>query len=406
MLSSRGMPAQEVTNDPSAPDCTVEVSVVMPCLNEADTVATCIGKALRAMRAHGIAGEVVVADNGSTDASARIATESGARVVSVATRGYGSALMGGIAAARGRFIVMGDADDSYDFGEIPRFVERLREGYDLVQGCRLPAGGGRIMPGAMPTLHRWIGNPMFSALTRRWFHAVGIRDVYCGLRGFSKAFAQRLDQRCTGMEFAPEMIIRATLFGGRVTEVPITLHPDGRTAHARHLKTFRDGWRTLRIFLLYSPRRLFVIPGAALVALGLLGYAVALPGVTVGRLTFDAHTLLISSLAILCGYQALLFALFAKTFAVNEGFLPADRFLERFFRVMDLERGLTLAGVTLVAGVVLLVAAIDVWRRAGFGPLDYAHTMRLVVPGVTLFALGFQTVVSSFLVSFLGLARR
>jgi len=406
MLSSRGMPAQEVTNDPSAPDCTVEVSVVMPCLNEADTVATCIGKALRAMRAHGIAGEVVVADNGSTDASARIATESGARVVSVATRGYGSALMGGIAAARGRFIVMGDADDSYDFGEIPRFVERLREGYDLVQGCRLPAGGGRIMPGAMPTLHRWIGNPMFSALTRRWFHAVGIRDVYCGLRGFSRAFAQKLDQRCTGMEFAPEMIIRATLFGGRVTEVPITLHPDGRTAHARHLKTFRDGWRTLRIFLLYSPRRLFVIPGAALVALGLLGYAVALPGVTVGRLTFDAHTLLISSLAILCGYQALLFALFAKTFAVNEGFLPADRFLERFFRVMDLERGLALAGVALVAGVVLLVAAIDVWRRAGFGPLDYAHTMRLVVPGVTLFALGFQTVVSSFLVSFLGLARR
>jgi hypothetical protein len=400
------MPAQEVTNDPSAPDCTVEVSVVMPCLNEADTVATCIGKALRAMRAHGIAGEVVVADNGSTDASARIATESGARVVSVATRGYGSALMGGIAAARGRFIVMGDADDSYDFGEIPRFVERLREGYDLVQGCRLPAGGGRIMPGAMPTLHRWIGNPMFSALTRRWFHAVGIRDVYCGLRGFSRAFAQKLDQRCTGMEFAPEMIIRATLFGGRVTEVPITLHPDGRTAHARHLKTFRDGWRTLRIFLLYSPRRLFVIPGAALVALGLLGYAVALPGVTVGRLTFDAHTLLISSLAILCGYQALLFALFAKTFAVNEGFLPADRFLERFFRVMDLERGLALAGVALVAGVVLLVAAIDVWRRAGFGPLDYAHTMRLVVPGVTLFALGFQTVVSSFLVSFLGLARR
>ena len=406
MLSSRGMPAQEVTNDPSAPDCTVEVSVVMPCLNEADTVATCIGKALRAMRAHGIAGEVVVADNGSTDASARIATESGARVVSVATRGYGSALMGGIAAASGRFIVMGDADDSYDFGEIPRFVERLREGYDLVQGCRLPAGGGRIMPGAMPTLHRWIGNPMFSALTRRWFHAVGIRDVYCGLRGFSRAFAQKLDQRCTGMEFAPEMIIRATLFGGRVTEVPITLHPDGRTAHARHLKTFRDGWRTLRIFLLYSPRRLFVIPGAALVALGLLGYAVALPGVTVGRLTFDAHTLLISSLAILCGYQALLFALFAKTFAVNEGFLPADRFLERFFRVMDLERGLALAGVALVAGVVLLVAAIDVWRRAGFGPLDYAHTMRLVVPGVTLFALGFQTVVSSFLVSFLGLARR
>lgn len=390
---------------PAATD-TIELSIVMPCLDEAETLATCIDKANGYLARSGVAGEVIVADNGSTDGSQDIARAHGARVVDVPAKGYGSALMGGIEAARGTYVIMGDADDSYDFGEIPRFVERLREGYDLVQGCRLPAGGGRIMPGAMPTLHRWIGNPMFSALTRRWFHAVGIRDVYCGLRGFSRAFAQKLDQRCTGMEFAPEMIIRATLFGGRVTEVPITLHPDGRTAHARHLKTFRDGWRTLRIFLLYSPRRLFVIPGAALVALGLLGYAVALPGVTVGRLTFDAHTLLISSLAILCGYQALLFALFAKTFAVNEGFLPADRFLERFFRVMDLERGLALAGVALVAGVVLLVAAIDVWRRAGFGPLDYAHTMRLVVPGVTLFALGFQTVVSSFLVSFLGLARR
>jgi glycosyltransferase involved in cell wall biosynthesis len=400
------MSEQETSRAPAASDSSIEVSVVMPCLNEAETVGTCVGKALRAMRAHGILGEVVVADNGSTDGSARIAVESGARVVPVAERGYGAALMGGIAAARGRFIVMGDADDSYDFGEIPRFVARLREGYDLVQGCRLPAGGGRIMPGAMPTLHRWIGNPLFSALTRRWFHATGIRDVYCGLRGFSKAFVQRLNQRCTGMEFATEMIIRATLFGGRVTEVPITLHPDGRTAHARHLRTFRDGWRTLRIFLLYSPRRLFVMPGVALVALGLLGYAVALPGVTVGALTFDAHTLLVSTLAILCGYQTLLFALFAKTFAVNEGFLPADRFLERFFRVVYLERGLALAAAGLIVGAALLVVAFDIWRRTGFGPLDYARTMRLVVPGVTLFALGFQTGLSSFLVSFLGLARR
>ena len=380
--------------------------MVMPCLNEADTLATCVGKALGALRKHGITGEVVVADNGSTDASVRIAVESGARVVAVAARGYGAALMGGIAAARGRFIVMGDADDSYDFGEVPRFVERLRQGYDLVQGCRLPAGGGRIMPHAMPALHRWVGNPLFSALARRWFGAKDIHDVYCGLRGFSKAFAQRLDQRCTGMEFATEMVIRAALFGGRITEVPITLHQDGRTSHTPHLRTFRDGWRTLRIFLLYSPRWLFVVPGALLAGLGLLGYALALPGVTVRGVTFDAHTLLVSSLAIMCGYQAALFSLFAKTFAVNEGFLPADPFLERFYGVMYLERGLILAAAALVVGGALLLAAVDFWRRAGFGPLDYRYTMKLVVPGVTLFALGFQTALSSFLVSFLGMARR
>ena len=400
------MAEREAIRDPTVPEGVVEVSVVMPCLNEADTLAVCVGKALGAMRRHGITGEVVVADNGSTDASVRIAVESGARVVPVAARGYGAALMGGIAAARGRFIVMGDADDSYDFGEIPRFVERLRQGYDLVQGCRLPSGGGQIMAQAMPALHRWVGNPLFSALARRWFGAKGIQDVYCGLRGFSKAFFDRLDQRCTGMEFATEMVIRAALFGGRLAQVPITLHQDGRTSHAPHLRTFRDGWRTLRIFLLYSPRWLFVVPGALLVGLGLLGYALALPGVTVGGVTFDAHTLLFSSLAILCGYQAMLFSLFAKTFAVNEGFLPADPFLERFFRVMDLERGLILGAVALAVGGALLLAAVDVWRRAGFGPLDYGYTMRLVVPGVTLFALGFQTGLSSFLVSFLGLARR
>ena len=400
------MAEREAIRDLTVPEGVVEVSVVMPCLNEADTLAVCVGKALGAMRRYGIAGEVVVADNGSTDASVRIAVESGARVVAVAARGYGAALMGGIAASRGRFIVMGDADDSYDFGEIPRFVERLRQGYDLVQGCRLPSGGGRIMPRAMPALHRWVGNPLFSVLARRWFGAKGVRDVYCGLRGFSKAFAERLDQRCTGMEFATEMVIRAALFGGRIAEVPITLHPDGRTSHTPHLRTFRDGWRTLRIFLLYSPRRLFVAPGVFLVGLGILGYAVALPGLTVRGVTFDAHTLLVSSLAILCGYQAVLFSLFAKTFAVNEGLLPADPLLERFFRVMYLERGLILAVAALVVGGALLLAAVDIWRRAGFGALDYRYTMKLVVPGVTLFALGFQTGLSSFLVSFLGMARR
>jgi glycosyltransferase involved in cell wall biosynthesis len=384
----------------------VDVSVVMPCLNEADTLETCIRKAQQAMREHGIAGEVIVADNGSSDGSQAIALRAGARVVDVPLRGYGNALMGGIAAARGRFVIMGDADDSYDFLEIPRIVAKLREGFDLVQGCRLPAGGGQIMPGAMPSLHRWLGNPMFSLMVRRWFRARSIHDVYCGLRGFTKDLYDRLALRCTGMEFATEMIIKASLFQEKMAEVPITLHPDGRRSHPPHLKTFRDGWRTLRFFLMYSPRWLFLIPGAGLVLLGVAGYAVAMPAFTWRGVTFDAHTLLIASLAILCGYQAILFAIFTKTFAVSEGLMPPDRHYTRFYELVNLERGLIVAGLALLLGIVLLLAAVNQWRLAGFGRLDYAHTMRLVVPGMTLTALGFQTIVSSFFVSILGMKRR
>src|SRR5215510_9803685 len=257
----------------------VELSVVMPCLNEADTVGACIEKAMQALREYNIAGEVIVADNGSTDGSQAIAGERGARVVSVTARGYGRALMGGIIAARGKFVIMGDADDSYDFLEIPKFVDKLREGYELVQGCRLPWGGGRVLPGAMPFLHRWWGNPMFSLMARIWFGAP-IHDVYCGLRGITKELHKRLDQRCGGMEFATEMIIKSSLYGVRIAEVPISLHPDGRKSHPPHLKTFRDGWRTLRFFLMYSPRWLFLIPGIALILGGLLGYAIVLPGLT------------------------------------------------------------------------------------------------------------------------------
>jgi glycosyltransferase involved in cell wall biosynthesis len=299
----------------------IEVSVVLPCLNEADTIGTCIRKAQRALEDHHLAGEVVVADNGSTDGSAAIAAELGARVIHVASRGYGHALMGGIAAARGRFIIMGDADDSYDFGDIPRFVERLRQGFDLVQGCRLPGGGGRILPGAMPFLHRWLGNPLFSFLARRMF-GTPVSDIYCGLRGFTRESYQRLGLRCTGMEFATEMIIKSSLLGEKVAEIPITLHPDGRKSHPPHLRTFRDGWRTLRFFLLYSPRWLFFIPGLLLILLGLLGYAVAMPGISIGGVTPDAHTLLVASLALLLGYQSVVFAVISKTFAVREGFLP------------------------------------------------------------------------------------
>ena len=383
----------------------VEVTVVIPCLNEADTVAGCVSKARQVIRDNGIAGEVIVADNGSTDGSAKIAQRMGATVVSVATRGYGNALMGGIASARGRYIIMGDADGSYDFEQIPRFLEKLREGHDLVQGCRLPRGGGRVLPGAMPFLHRWGGNPLFSLIARRWFGAP-IHDVYCGMRGFRRDAYDRLDQQCTGMEFATEMIVKASLFGLTIAEVPITLHRDGRREHARHVKTFRDGWRTLRFFLIYSPRWLFFIPGMALILLGLLGYCLALPGVTFKGLGFDIHTLLFASLSILCGYQAILFSVFTKMFAIGEGLMPEDPQFSRLFDFVNLERGLVLAVLAFLSGLVLLLAAINQWRLADFGRLNYAVTMRSAIPGVMLTGLGFQTILSSFFISILGMRRR
>jgi glycosyltransferase involved in cell wall biosynthesis len=383
----------------------VEVSVVMPCLNEADSLPTCLEKALRALRENGIAGEVIVADNGSTDGSREIATRMGARLVPVAARGYGNALMGGISAARGRFVIMGDADDSYDFLEIPRFMASLRAGAELVQGCRLPWGGGRIMPGAMPFSHRWIGNPLFSRLARWWFR-VPIHDIYCGMRGFTRALYDRLDQRCTGMEFATEMIIKASLYGARIAEVPITLHPDRRVAHAPHLRTVRDGWRTLRFFMMYSPRWLFLVPGLIMGLLGLLGYALALPAVQWGRVIFDAHTLMFASLALICGYQSILFAIFTKTFAMNEGLMPEDPHVLRFFKFVNLERGIALGLLACLLGGGLLLWAVNLWRLADFGRLDYAQTMRWVIPGATCVTLGFQTVLSGFFVSILGMQRR
>ncbi|MCZ6463413.1 MAG: glycosyltransferase family 2 protein [Proteobacteria bacterium] len=377
----------------------------MPCLNEADTLGTCIQKAQEAMRDHGVDGEVVIADNGSSDGSVEIAERLGARVVHVSERGYGAALMGGIAAARGRFILMGDADDSYDFLEIPRFVDRLREGADLVQGCRRPAGGGTIRPGAMPFLHRWIGNPALTWMVRGMFRTP-IHDAYCGMRAFTRESYERLGLRCTGMEFATEMIVKASLYGERVVEIPITLHPDGRVSHAPHLRTFRDGWRTVRFFLMYSPRWLFLLPGTVLVLLGLVGYALALPGAQLFGVRLGAHTLLVASLALLVGYQSILFAVFSKTFAVVEGLMPEDPRLNRFFEILNLERGLTLGTVAFVLGLSLIGVAAGQWRDSGFGDLDYAVTMRWVVPGVTLAALGFQTLLSSFFVSILGMGRR
>lgn len=387
----------------------LELSVVMPCLNEADTLETCIRKALQGMKDAGVLGEVLVADNGSTDGSIEIAEKMGARVVHVREKGYGSALMGGIQEAKGRYVIMGDADDSYDFLEIPRFVSKLREGYDLVQGCRLPGGGGTIVPGAMPFLHRIWGNPMFTLLVRKWF-AAPINDVYCGLRGFTKAHYLRLEQRCTGMEFATEMIIKSSLYqdsyGVKIAEVPITLHPDGRKAHAPHLRTFRDGWRTLRFFMLYCPRWLFLVPGFASIGfgavLGLLVYA----GISLGGAVLDAHSLLVGMLAIIIGYQSVLFAGLTKVFAVGEHLIPPDLRTEFWVRFASLERGIFFGGAAFVCGLGLILFAAFGWMVSNFGRLDYASTMRVVIPGVGLAALGFQTILGCCFLSILSMRRK
>jgi glycosyltransferase involved in cell wall biosynthesis len=384
---------------------TPELSVVMPCLNEADTIAIVIEKAQRAINENGIDAEIVIADNGSTDGSQEIARKLGARVIAVDQRGYGAALMGGINAARGTYVMMGDADDSYDWGEIPRFLAKLREGYELVQGCRLETGGGTVKPGAMPFLHRWWGNPMFTGIARLWFRAP-IHDVYCGMRAFRRETWMSLDQRCTGMEFALEMMIKASLFGVKTTEIPITLHPDGRSAHPPHLKTFRDGWRSLRFFLLFSPRWLFLVPGLFLIFAGVAGYALAMPQLSIGRITFDVHTLLFASLAIICGYQSIAFALMTKVFAISEGLLPEDPRLNRMFRLVNLESGLCVGAVGMAVGLTLLGGAVHQWASVDFGALNYAHTMRWVIPGVMLTALGFQTILSSFFGSLLGMRRK
>ncbi len=373
-----------------------ELSVVMPCLNEADTVGTCVEKAIRAMRDADITGEVVVADNGSDDDSARLATDAGARVVPVTTRGYGASLMKGIDSSRGTFVIMGDADDSYDFLAIPPFIERLREGDDLVQGCRLPRGGGTILPGAMPPLHRWVGNPMLSWLVRRMFR-IPINDVYCGMRGFRRDLYDRLDLRSPGMEFATEMIIRAGLRSAKMAEVPITLHPDGRREHGPHLRTFRDGWRTLKLFLVFSPRWTFFRPGLVLLAVAALLYALALPQARLFGAALDVHTLLVASLLGLLGWQSVLLATLAKIFAGREGMMPHDRKLEN----LTVERGLTAGSIATLFGVALIAVVVVQWWRLDFGRLDYPSTMRLVVPGVTAVAIGFQTMMASMMAAVL-----
>lgn len=378
-----------------------ELSVVMPCLNEADTIGVCIEKAQRAMHEHGVNGEVVVADNGSTDDSKKIAQSLGGRIVDVAEPGYGAALMGGIEASRGTLVIMGDCDDSYDFLEIPAFVDRLREGADLVQGCRLPRGGGRVLPGAMPFLHRWVGNPILSWLVRRMFQ-IPINDVYCGMRGFTRELYDRLDLRSPGMEFATEMIIKSGLHHASMKQVPITLHPDGRREHGPHLRTFRDGWRTLRLFLVFSPKWSFFYPGLLLIVVALIGYALSLPQTRIHGIALDVHTLLIASLAGLMGWQCILLATLARIFASREGLMPPLPKLEK----VTVEHGIGVSILLSVIGTGLILLVIYQWWQNDFGRLLYPKTMRLVVPGVTLIAIGFQTAMASLMAGVLRMHRR
>lgn len=380
----------------------LELTVVMPCLDEAETLEVCICKAKAAMEAGGVPGEVLVADNGSTDGSQQIARRNGARVIDVPVRGYGAALQGGITAARGRFIIMGDADDSYDFGNLMPFVEKLREGYDLVMGNRFLGG---IEPGAMPPLHRYLGNPVLTGIGRLLFRSPS-GDFHCGLRGFQRESALALGLQTTGMEFASEMVVKATLMKQRIAEVPTTLAPDGRS-RAPHLRSWRDGWRHLRFLMLYSPRWLFLYPGLVLMAIGLAAMLALIPSaVRIGTFAFDVNTMLYAAAAIFVGYQSAIFAVFTKVYGVSEGLLPPDQRLNRLFGRVKLETGLV-AGLLLVAfGAAASIWALADWGAQSFGDLDPQQTLRLIVPAVLSLTLGFQTILSSFFLSVLGLGRQ
>src|SRR5580700_3613290 len=377
----------------------MDVSVVIPCLNEAKSISFCVEKALKSFQAAGLRGEVVVADNGSTDGSIEIAENLGARVVRVEQRGYGAALRAGIAASRAAFIVMGDADDSYDFGEVPRFVETWRQGYDVVMGNRFR---GEIKPGAMPWHHKYVGNPVLTSVLNLFFQA-GIGDSHCGMRGFTRAIYDRMDLRSTGMEFASEFVIKAAQLGARITEIPITLWPDKR-GRPPHLRSFRDGWRHLRFMLLYAPNWLFLLPGGSLVAAGLLLVFWLLPGprVLTPRITLDVHTMIFGVMFTLLGVQILSIGAFAKVFSYAERFDRKNVSLRRALTHVRFETGLLLGGGLFLVGFLGCAWVVWDWVSSGFGPL---HQVRAVLFWSMWLFLGIQVTFASFFLSMLGISR-
>ena len=377
----------------------MELTIVMPCLNEAETVATCVRKAMQFLADSGVNGEVVVADNGSTDGSQRLAEDAGARVVPVGEKGYGNALMGGILAARGEYVIMGDADDSYDFSNLMPFVTELRGGADLVMGNRFKGG---IAPGAMPPLHRYLGNPVLSFAGRLFFPS-RVGDFHCGLRGFRRESAIALGLQATGMEFASEMVVKATLANQLITEVPTTLAKDGRSRRP-HLNTWRDGWRHLRFLLLFSPHWLFFVPGLGLGAAGLvIGGIISARPLAIGEVRFDVDTLVLASALVVSGFQSVLFWVFARVYAGSEGFLPNEPYVQRVLAKLSLERGIVLGSIIGIAGLVGLAFSLTNWQAAKFGQLNSEHALRLIVPSATALVVSSQLVLGTFFLSLLGI---
>ncbi|MDP3929088.1 MAG: glycosyltransferase family 2 protein [Bacteroidota bacterium] len=380
------------------PNNNIELSVVMPCLNEAETIETCIRKAFSWMQANQVIGEVVIGDNGSTDGSQQMATNLGARVIDVPRKGYGSALMGAIEASKGKYVVMADSDDSYDFSNLSPFINELRAGKDLVMGNRFMGG---IAPGAMPFLHRYLGNPVLSFIGRLFFNCP-VSDFHCGLRGFRQDIVTLLDLKTTGMEFASEMVVKATIFKLNIAEVPTTLSKDGRS-RPPHLRTWRDGWRHLRFLLIYSPRWLFLYPGIFLMLLGIIMsiFIVRGPVEMLPHVVFDTNTLLYAGAFIIVGYQAVSFGVFTRTYAVQAGFLPQNNSLAKASDFVSMELGLVIGLIILFAGVGGTLYSLSLWEAKDFGPLEYSEILRKVIPSVIAIIVGLQTILSSFFLSVL-----
>jgi glycosyltransferase involved in cell wall biosynthesis len=371
----------------------LEISIVMPCLNEAETIEVCIKKAKKWLQENGVAGEVVIGDNGSTDGSQQMAINLGARVIDVPQKGYGAALMGAIEASNSKYVVMADSDDSYDFSNLSPFIESLRKGNDLVMGNRFKGG---IMPGAMPFLHRYLGNPVLSFIGRLFFNCP-VGDFHCGLRGFRQDIVSLLDLKTTGMEFASEMVVKATINNLKIDEVPTTLSKDGRS-RPPHLRTWRDGWRHLRFLLIYSPRWLFLYPGLFLMLIGLILMLLIIPG-PMGifqHVYFDTNTLLYAGAFVIVGYQAISFGVFTRTYAVQAGFLPQKDSLTRAFDVITVESGLIVGVLIFLTGIAGTFYSLSIWEESNFGQLDYPKILRIVIPSVVGIIIGLQTILSSF----------